>query len=107
MAASKKVSKKLTTIKVGKKPALKLAKVTPAKKSAGAVTRLPKKKPAVVKRAVSTSNKKPRVVAQPEWRITSIVADRMTVFGIGTDQRVYRWNPRAALWILHKEGLVA
>lgn len=42
-----------------------------------------------------------------QWSIVHVVVDNLEVFGIANDQRVYRWNTRAALWVLHKEGLTA
>jgi hypothetical protein len=58
-----------------------------------------------LKRAKAKLSKQIPDHPQPLWAVVSIVVDRMTVFGLATDQRVYRWNPRSALWILHKEGL--
>lgn len=46
-----------------------------------------------------------RIVARPEWFIVNIYVDNGYVYGLANDQRVYRWNHRSALWVLHKEGL--
>lgn len=45
------------------------------------------------------------IATTPEWYIVQIIVSNMTVFGLANDQRVYRWNPRNAIWHLHKEGV--
>lgn len=47
----------------------------------------------------------PKIAARPEWFIVNIYVDNGYVYGLANDQRVYRWNHRSALWVLHKEGL--
>jgi hypothetical protein len=42
-----------------------------------------------------------------DWRIVNIVVDHAQVYGLSSDGRIYRWNTRSALWVLHKDGLTA
>lgn len=70
--------------------------------------------------SASVTSKKPRLPrgikkvfpeahwkGQPEWRITLVFGTATGTYGLATDQRIYRWNHRSALWVLHKEGLSA
>lgn len=112
-AAKKKVANATSTKPVKKVPA-KAAKVAKAKP-----TKMPAAKTAVKKSAPRKPRKTklekglaemaagdgPKVAARPEWFIVNIYVDKGYVYGLANDQRMYRWNHRSALWVLHKEGL--
>lgn len=129
MAAQRKTAKAVSNTKAKsaakKKPvkkvpakATKVAKAKPTKKPAAktaakpvAVSRKPRKTKlekglaeiAGLDEAVWSGDK--RIVVKPEWFIVNIYVDNGYVYGLANDQRVYRWNHRSALWVLHKEGL--
>lgn len=101
MAAKKKTVKKAAVKKaVAKKPIKKIVK--PAKKVRKPAKKVRKlaKPESVVEVDTSVSSTLPI----PKFYISQIFADHMAVFGLANDQRVYRWNPRAGVWVLHKEG---
>ena len=86
-------------------PKAKRTRLPPKKSVKTAVTKTSSTRSAVstVKRV--TKPRVPKIVPQPEWRITLVFGNNTGVYGLATDQRIYRWNTRSALWVLHKEGL--
>ena len=128
----KKAVKKAAPKKVVKKTAKKVVKKAVAKKAVKRVVKkaAPKKsvkKPARVKAVKPVSahlasaldaatNATPdagessdetegHTVVKQDWFIVTVVVDHMTVYGLASDQRMYRWDTKAALWRLHKEGV--
>lgn len=99
-AAKKKPVKKA----VAKKTVVKKA---PAKKIA-VEKKVRKTKPLVAELKTIANGKqwqaRPKL-RQDEFTIQQIYVSNMMVFGLAVDQRVYRWNPRSAVWVLHKDGL--
>lgn len=59
------------------------------------------------KKALFKKHHDKKIAPQPAWYITLVFGNATGVFGLANDQRVYRWNTRSALWVLHKEGLSA
>lgn len=102
MPAKKKTVKKAAVKKaVAKKPIKKIAK--PAKK----VRKLrDPNKSTTAEQVSSPSTIGGSMATEPvnSFYIVHAFADHLTIFGIANDQRVYRWNPRAGVWVLHKEG---
>lgn len=102
MAAKKKAGKApVKTKKVAaKKPTPKKPNPKPTRAAA----------PTLKRRAAAKVAKEPaitnsvRLVAPPEWWIVTAFVDNLTVFGLGNDQRVYRWNTRSASWVVHQDG---
>ncbi len=108
MAASKKAGKKPVAKKpVTKVPVKKVVEKPAAKKSRAAPVAANATRGAATVRAAKSASRirKPKIVPQPEWRISLVFGTATGVFGLGSDQRIYRWNTRSALWVLHKEGL--
>jgi len=100
-AAPKKAAPKKAAVKktaVPKKATVKKA-VTPRK------PRRTKLEKGLAEIAGETAAGSKRIVARSDWFIVNIYVDNGFVFGLANDQRVYRWNTRSALWVLHKEGL--
>lgn len=87
------------------KKATPAKKVVTAKRATGNTPVAPAVKPAAAKKPRVT--RKPKITPQPEWRINFVFGNSTGVFGLASDQRIYRWNTRSALWVLHKEGLSA
>ncbi len=114
--------KKTISVKVAVKK--KVQKAKPAKK---AVKKAAKKKPAVrkalklsktaytaldaVAAAGSASASEGDVATDSEdeagdvFHITQIAVTNCVVFGLGVDQRIYRWDPRNGTWKPFKEGV--
>lgn len=86
-------AKKKKVAKANKKPARRIK----------TKTRKPKAKPAEVQERTLAAPALPTTV----WEIISVHVDNLVVFALANDQRVYRWDSRAALWVLHKDGLTA
>lgn len=120
-AAKKAVSKKTVAKKVVAKKAI--AKKVTAKKTVAkkvATKAAPKKRfSKTVENALDAVAAAPNASAGNDteqrhgavtggvegWRIVQFLVDNMSVFGLANDQRIYRWNPRTAVWHLHKEGV--
>jgi hypothetical protein len=98
-------------------PDAKKTKGKSPKKSAAVAARPPRKSGSRAASNVGATSKKlsrlsskrtttnSKIVPQPEWRITLVFGNSTGVYGLATDQRIYRWDTRSALWVLHKEGL--
>lgn len=110
-AAKKKPVKKAAPKKAAVKksvPAARAKKSVRANAAAAkpvAVSRKPRKTKLEKGLAEMAAGDAPKIAARPEWFIVNIYVDNGYVYGLANDQRVYRWNHRSALWVLHKEGL--
>lgn len=100
--------------KAGKKPVKTAKAKAPSRKVAKAEKPAPAKKPVSAARAKKSARvsdaavktaRPSKAAAQPKWGIVSVFGNATGVYGLATDQRIYRWNTRSALWVLHKEGL--
>lgn len=117
MAASKKTTKLKPTKKKSEVKSTKTIPLPkgnpPTKKPVAAVARRSTNRgsrvasTAAITQKTTRKPRKPKITPQPEWRITFVFGNSTGVFGLASDQRIYRWNTRSALWVLHKEGLSA
>lgn len=99
MPAKKKAVKKVAAKKAVAKKAVAKKPIKKNVKTAKKVRKLAKPE-SVVEVDTSVSSTLPI----PKFYISQIFVSNMAVFGLANDQRVYRWNPRAGVWVLHKEG---
>jgi hypothetical protein len=94
--------------KSAKKPAKKVTAKFPAPKKpkpTRAAAPTPKRRAAAkVAKAPAITNNESFLNATPQWWISQLLVDNLTVFGLGNDQRVYRWNTRSASWVIHQDG---
>jgi hypothetical protein len=104
MAAKPKAGKKTPAKKTPKAKPAKVNKVTAVKKSKPTRAAASSRKPSAAAKGVKTPAITP---PKNEWHITLVFGNATGVYGLASDGRIYRWNTRSALWVLHKDGLTA
>jgi hypothetical protein len=57
--------------------------------------------------ATASGTSQPAAATTPAWKITLVFGNATGIYGLANDQRIYRWDTRVAVWVLHKEGISA